>query len=890
MNMSGSLAFRLFCIALLTAFSVSFSTDAASLSVTPSTLSNTYAGVITLQISGLNSGETVLVERFVDANANGSIDTNDWLCTSFLVTDGQVTSFGGVRNINIPGDQDAVAGQITTSLSFLNSPELSRVAGPQFFRVSSPTSRFSPVVQPLTVTQFAYSQMVTGTVTSGASPVPHAGVGLLALVGNNAEFVVGALADASGHYSVRAPANNYAVVAVKPGLVSPFGFPIFTLSPNQTLATNLNMTPGPYVLSGTVSDASTSAGLPGIQLLLQSISGYGALGFTDGNGNFSIPVTPDTWKVDLSDYSVTALGYLRPQTKPRVTVTSSNVSGSQVALAKMTAMVYGTVKNDTNAALAGISMFGSDNVGQNQSSAYTDANGNYSIGVLAGGNWTVGPDSAQPALAGYTVLSTNVVLSTGTALQVNFVAQATTAHLVGHVYTNGIPVAGVTLLAIPQTGGSSVASAVSAADGSFDLGVPGGNWTITLETTSAAALNIIGPALNVTIANGTTLSGINYIAQNVTGSLTGSVKDSSSKAISGIFVFVNATVNGTNYNAGAQTDANGNYSIGLFNGIWQVSVDCGGLNALGYGCPNNQSVTVNGAGAVANFVVPPPASYIFYLRQFAYGGEFGTGLTPTVAYPVTPAGYTAVLLAENAANYPPAGNVFFTGPAGSGMNNTATAGQNLGGNSAAYISDRVNTPASGPGGTWTVNYSGTFMVFSVPDPQVSTHLVVPIPTVTLSNNILTGVTWRYTDTSGNPLSGTPAVVTNFQVATFDRDLNALDVSALLAPSVMSYAPASVIQWSNVGRIRMFYIDSLNNRYMVNFNRSIPGLASAGFSPTDRFQLALSGLVGQNYTVQFSTTLTNWTTLLITNAPASSFTVIDPTAPGSDGFYRILLGP
>src|SRR5947207_10394792 len=189
---------------LLIGFSVGLSAHAASLSVTPSSVSNTYAGQITLQITGLNNGETVRIERFVDVNSNGLIDTNDWLFSSFLVTDGQVTSFGGVRNANIPGDDDAVTGHITTSVSFPNSPELSRVAGTELVRVSSPTNRFTPVVQPFTVTQFAYSQSVTGTVTSGSSSVPYAGVGLLVLVGNDAVFLEGALADAAGHFSLHA--------------------------------------------------------------------------------------------------------------------------------------------------------------------------------------------------------------------------------------------------------------------------------------------------------------------------------------------------------------------------------------------------------------------------------------------------------------------------------------------------------------------------------------------------------------------------------------------------------------------------------------------------------------------------------------------------------------
>ena len=874
-----------FCAVL----SLALSAGGAALTVTPASISNTYAGLITLKITGLNSGETVLVERFVDVNANGVIDANDWLFSSFLVSDGQVTSFGGVADINIPGDSDSVSGQITTSLSFPNSPELSRVAGSELVRVSSPTSRFTPVVQPMTVTQFPYSQSITGQVTSGGSPVANAGVGLLVLAGGSAVFLEGTIADASGNYSLAAAPSNYVILPVKPGYVSSFGSPIVTVLPGQNLGTNLTMTAGPFSISGKVSDAGTGTGLPGIQLLLQSTNGLGALGFTDANGNFSIPVTPDQWKFDISDYTLADLGYLRPQKKLKVSVGASNVTGTQVALTRMTAMVYGTVKTSGNVPLAEINVTASDNVGLYQSSAYTDPNGNYSIGVLAGGNWFVGPDTSQPALAGYTVNSTNVTLATGAALQANFVAQASSAHLVGHVLSNGVPVAGVTIMATPQGGGPSIATGVTGADGSFDLGVPGGNWTLTLETTSAESLNLIGPSLDFSIADGTTISGINYIAQVVTVTISGQVKDSASNTISGLFVFVNGNINGTNYNAGTQTDANGDYSLGVFNGVWQVSLDCGALIGMGYGCPNNQNVTINNSGAVANFIVPPPASYSFFFRHFANAGDFANGFTAIPAYPVSPAGYNAVLLAQND-NYPPPGNVSFTGPAGSGMTNAPTAVQNLGNNSASYISLRVKHPTSAPGGNWSVNYNGNLINFSAPDPQVASHLVLPIPTVSVSNDIVQRVTWAYKDASGNPLAGTPALVTNVQVQFFDQSLNVLEASVFFPPPVVSYTPLATNSWSHIGLVRMFYIDNLDNRYVIDFTHAAPQLAAAGWNLNNRFQLQLDGLAGQNYTVQFSTDLISWSPLLITNAPGGPFVVVDPVPPGAKGFYRVLLGP
>src|SRR6185503_14408227 len=86
---------------------------AVGLGVSPSTISNTYSGPINLQITGLTNGETVLIERFLDVNGNSIVDAGDPLVQSFPVSDGKVTAFGGVRDGNVPGDEDgATNGQI----------------------------------------------------------------------------------------------------------------------------------------------------------------------------------------------------------------------------------------------------------------------------------------------------------------------------------------------------------------------------------------------------------------------------------------------------------------------------------------------------------------------------------------------------------------------------------------------------------------------------------------------------------------------------------------------------------------------------------------------------------------------------------------------------------
>jgi hypothetical protein len=61
---------------------------AATLNVSPAATSNTYAGVITLQIGGLTKAEPVVVQEFLDANNNGIVDTGELLVDPFPIADG----------------------------------------------------------------------------------------------------------------------------------------------------------------------------------------------------------------------------------------------------------------------------------------------------------------------------------------------------------------------------------------------------------------------------------------------------------------------------------------------------------------------------------------------------------------------------------------------------------------------------------------------------------------------------------------------------------------------------------------------------------------------------------------------------------------------------------
>lgn len=323
----------------------------------------------------------------------------------------------------------------------------------------------------------------------------------------------------------------------------------------------------------------------------------------------------------------------------------------------------------------------------------------------------------------------------------------------------------------------------------------------------------------------------------------------------------------------------------------RMGLDCGAVDALGYSCPTNngQNVVISGSSAVVNFTLLPPVQLSMYFRHFDYGGEFGTGLTPMIPVPMVINHYIAVLTAQNGGAYPPASNVLFTGPTGSGLIGTPADSRVLNGNSSVYFSPAVSTPAVAPGGNWGINYNGNNSNLSVADPQAASRLFAPLPTAELDGAALYGVSWVYKNTNGVFLAAAPAFVTQVQMQIFDKDLNLLDASPLLPTTTTSYLFGASYPWSTIGRIRAIYFDTLSNRYFINFNHAVPSLSGASRLPNHQFQMLVNGLVGQNYTVQYSTNLTNWNTLYVTNAPASVFNVLDPNATGPLRFYRALLG-
>ena len=595
-------------LVILCALALLPSASAADLAISPAAITNDFVGKVTLTITGLSAGQTVRVERFSDLNGNGVVDlATDGVTRSFTVTDGQLPVIGGVRNLNVPGDDDgAVNGTIRVDL---DQPGIDNVfgtaSGSFIYRVSDPLNVFAPVTRTFTVAQKGYSQGIRGRVTAavGGAPLPGAFVVLLNANGNG---IGGASADVNGNYSINTLPGSYQIYALLPGYIVDGALASATVVTNQFTTNNQALATGAFTISGRITDATSGAGLAGLFTFWNSTNNLFSLGGpTDTNGNYSVAVSASQWQAEGNGSGLAQLGYLRPD-KLTTNITSASAANVNFSVPKATALIYGTVKDNLNNPVNGVQTRANDQANLYGASGTSLAPGaNYTLGVLAG-TWYANVESDNLP-AGYLAPSSmNITLTAGQAVQANFVLRPVTARLLGRVVNlSGTPQSGLSIQAYPSNGGNGP-QVVTAGDGSFDLGVIGGSWTIQLHSDNGAPSSLIGPNLTFNVTDGANINNINYVVLNVTGQITGILTNTAGSPLSDLNVYANVTINGTNYNQNTQTDAGGRFSLGVANGAWSVGVDSNGLISRGYSPANNQTVTISGANDVANFVALPP--------------------------------------------------------------------------------------------------------------------------------------------------------------------------------------------------------------------------------------------------------------------------------------------
>ncbi len=455
-----------------------------SLTISPNTISNDYAGAITLQINGLNTGETVIVERFSDFNGDGTPDSQDMTLAAFPIKDGEAVVFGGVTNLHVPGDLNANPGSITANL-YLNVMGFEqRSIGKDIYRVSSPTSRFTPVTAPFTVTNSPYASQVTGLVQSSGTNVPYALVVLFKPSANGVTPQLCGASDATGKYNLQAPPGTYLMAAFKSNYVCDLSAaPPMTLTSGTTSTNNLSLAFATRRISGRISDPDDPLhGLGGLLTVAQSATFQLAVGFTDRNGSFSIGVAPGIYEVGPNEEGVNFLGYVAHEAWAGADCTAADVTGLSMTLPEGRAMVYGTVSTDTSAPMPDVVLFGQEEAKSLSLTPTTDYLGRYFTPVVAG-SWEIGVShDKNPAYAGYLFSSpvNDLTVQEGATIQHNFTGKVATYLISGFLKNSSqVPLEGINIWITATIGGVEYNNrATTDSSGFFSMPAFNGIWTV----------------------------------------------------------------------------------------------------------------------------------------------------------------------------------------------------------------------------------------------------------------------------------------------------------------------------------------------------------------------------------------------------------------------------
>src|SRR5262249_37178121 len=148
--------------------------------------------------------------------------------------------------------------------------------------------------------------------------------------------------------------------------------------------------------------------------------------------------------------------------------------------------------------------------------------------AVFGGDLQVGASSEDLAALGLLGQYVSVSLSNGQALLKNLVVQHPTVHLRGRVVeSTGTPGPNIMLVINHATNAPAgfQINPLTAGDGTFDAGLFGGAWNVSLECSDTGQRGLVAPSVTVNLVDGVNVSNLVLIAQVATAVITGTIQD-----------------------------------------------------------------------------------------------------------------------------------------------------------------------------------------------------------------------------------------------------------------------------------------------------------------------------------------------------------------------------
>jgi hypothetical protein len=382
------------------------------------------------------------------------------------------------------------------------------------------------------------------------------------------------------------------------------------------------------------------------------------------------------------------------------------ISGNAAAVGTVT----GKVTNTAGAPISGASVSSGGN------GAITGSDGGYTLQVPGG------TSTLTASLAGYQSASESVTVTAGQSTQAATlqIQPNNPGNVTGTVVDgNGQPLSGATVSAAGL-------STNTAADGSYALNnLPAGQTTIQASLTGFQS-----GSTTVTVVAATTTAASAITLVSSSGSITGSVKNTSGAVIVGASV---------GYGGGtATTDANGNYTLtGVPVGTVQLVASASGFQSV------TQSVTVNGgATSTANFTLTaaPAGGTVTGKITNASSGAIVTGATVSWSGGSTTSNtsgiYTLTNVTAGTQNITATKTGYLSRTLAVGVTGGATSTLNIPIATAGKISVKVVTSSGAAVSGATVTIKGGVIATTVSGSSSSTGLFttnwIPIGTYTVT--------------------------------------------------------------------------------------------------------------------------------------------------------------
>jgi len=345
---------------------------------------------------------------------------------------------------------------------------------------------------------------------------------------------------------------------------------------DAVLSFTVSAAPQPQYVSGTVSDANGPR--PGVLVALQQ-DGVGPIGYavTDPSGSYLLDVRQaGTYTIVPLTFQAGAVTDLYAQ--PQVSVgAGSSANGVDLTLGSGTYAVSGQIVDEQSGVGVDSLWVTAQNATGVVAHALTDVDGSYQL-ALPAGSYEVNlqadaPQPLSPAAQGY-VGYANLPAAITVASDVNDVnlsVAPATAWVSGQVINSyGAGQAGIAVQAQLATAGQPMATALTAADGSYTLGLSAGDtWAVSLPETAAAGRSLLSTQIDG-ISTSNTLSGHDLTVYPVTAQIDGQVSDSAGQPLTGLEVSL-SNADGSIVRT-TPTDAAGQYQLPAFGDDWWVEL------------------------------------------------------------------------------------------------------------------------------------------------------------------------------------------------------------------------------------------------------------------------------------------------------------------------------